>query len=76
MRTELVVGRSFLKARETAGLTQTQAADIAGVDRSYISDVEHGKKTPTITWALCYAAALRTTVSELLQGIEARRADA
>jgi transcriptional regulator with XRE-family HTH domain len=35
------------KAREARGLTQTQLAEISGVEQSNISAIEHGRRQPT-----------------------------
>jgi len=39
------VGPAIRKYREDAGLTQQQLADLAGLHRSYLSNLEQGKET-------------------------------
>jgi ribosome-binding protein aMBF1 (putative translation factor) len=39
------VGPAIRSYREQAGLTQEQLADMAGLNRSYLSDLEQGKET-------------------------------
>ena len=39
------VGPAIRSYREDAGLTQQQLADMAGLHRSYISELEQGKET-------------------------------
>jgi transcriptional regulator with XRE-family HTH domain len=39
------VGPAIRKYREDAGLTQAQLADMAGLNRTYLSDLEQGKET-------------------------------
>ena len=39
------VGPAIRTYREEAGLTQQQLADMAGLHRSYISELERGKQT-------------------------------
>ncbi len=39
------VGPAIRNYREQAGLTQEQLADMAGLNRSYLSDLEQGKET-------------------------------
>ena len=42
-----MLGDECQKARTTAGLTQEQLAFEADLDRTYISQLEHEKKSPT-----------------------------
>lgn len=39
------VGPAIRKYREEAGLTQAELADMAGLNRTYLSDLEQGKQT-------------------------------
>ncbi|MGH2880611.1 MAG: helix-turn-helix domain-containing protein [Solirubrobacteraceae bacterium] len=39
------IGPAIRAYRKDAGLTQQQLADMAGLHRSYISELEHGKET-------------------------------
>jgi HTH-type transcriptional regulator / antitoxin HipB len=39
------VGPAIRKYREQAGLTQAELADMAGLNRTYLSDLEQGKET-------------------------------
>ncbi len=64
------VGEALLRARRSAGLSQAELGEAAGVDRGYVSDVEQGKKSPTVGWLLYCAAAMDTTVSDILQGVK------
>lgn len=47
------------KVRKTAGLTQTELADLLGVSRSCLADVENGDVNPTTEWSARYGAWLR-----------------
>ena len=42
------VGPAIRSYREHAGLTQEQLADMAGLNRSYLSDLEQGKETEQV----------------------------
>jgi len=42
------VGRAIRQYREEAGLTQAQLAEMAGLNRSYLSELEHGKETEQV----------------------------
>jgi len=39
------VGPAIRKYREEAGLTQAELADMAGLNRTYLSNLEQGKET-------------------------------
>lgn len=39
------VGPAIRRYREEAGLTQAQLAEMAGLNRTYLSDLEQGKET-------------------------------
>ena len=52
----------LLDARHNAGLTQEDLATRMGVDKSYISRVERGVITPTVSTLYRLAAAMGLTV--------------
>jgi len=52
--------------RTTAGLSQEELAHNAGVDRTYVSQVERRLRNVTITVIAQLAAALQTTPDKLL----------
>ncbi len=52
--------------RNSLGLSQEELAARAGLDRTYISMLERGKKCPTIETADRIARALGTKLSTLL----------
>jgi transcriptional regulator with XRE-family HTH domain len=54
------------RARLEAGLSQEQLAHEAGIDRTYVSQVEREKRNVTITVLARLAAALGTTPDQLL----------
>jgi transcriptional regulator with XRE-family HTH domain len=61
-----VVAANIREARKSAGLSQEELALEAEVDRTYISQVERGKRNITIVVLHRLALAMRTTASELL----------
>ena len=67
-----MLGEELRKAREAAGLTQEQLAHATGIDRSFISELEHDKKSPTINrlFRLCKAIGVRPSV--LIARVEKR----
>ncbi|MBA2396883.1 MAG: helix-turn-helix transcriptional regulator [Ktedonobacteraceae bacterium] len=48
-RLNIVFGEQLRSARKTAHLTQEELAFRAGLDRTYISLLERGIKSPTLT---------------------------
>jgi transcriptional regulator with XRE-family HTH domain len=61
-----VVAQTVRKARKAAGLSQEELAFEAGLDRTYVSQVERGKRNVTIVVLARLAAALKTTPDRLL----------
>lgn len=58
-------GRAIRTLRVTAGLTQEELADRAGLDRSYIGGVERGERNPTLSVIEKIAEGLGVTEAEL-----------
>lgn len=54
------------KAREAKGWSQEDFADRAGIHRTYVSDIERGRRNPTITVVEKLACPFEMTASELL----------
>lgn len=69
-RTLIIFGQNVRKRREALGLTQEKLAENADIDRTYVSDIERGTRNPGIKNVARLARALRTTASELTEGIE------
>ncbi len=61
-----VVAEAVKRARKAAGLSQEELAFEAGLDRTYISQVERRKRNVTIVVLAKIAKALRTTPDRLL----------
>ncbi|MFM9829754.1 MAG: helix-turn-helix domain-containing protein [Sphingomonas sp.] len=55
------------KAREAKGWSQEDFADRAGIHRTYVSDIERGRRNPTITVVEKLAGPFEMTASELLE---------
>ena len=43
------LGKNIRRLREEKGWSQEDYADRAGIHRSYVSDIERGRRNPTIT---------------------------
>ena len=60
------IGRNVRNARNRRKLTQQQLADSSGIDRTYISQVEHGRQNLTIGAILKIANGLDVSINDLL----------
>lgn len=65
-----MVGNELRKAREEAGLTQEQLSFEAELDRTYISQLENNKKSPTLDALFRICDALGIAASELIARVE------
>ena len=61
MDMRLLVGRNVLRLRLQAGLTQEQLSVKSGFGQNYISDLERGRRNPTIVTLYELSLALGTT---------------
>jgi transcriptional regulator with XRE-family HTH domain len=64
------------EAREKANLTQEELSFRANVDRSYISQLENGHKSPTVDMLFLLCKSLGVQASEVLAEVERRQASA
>ena len=48
MDMRVLVGRNFARLRREKGLTQEEVATRSGFSQQYVSDLERGKRNPTI----------------------------
>jgi transcriptional regulator with XRE-family HTH domain len=62
----LLVGAQVRRRRRAAGLSQAQLAERSGVSRQAVGALESGRHLPRVDAALAIAAALGTTVEDLL----------
>jgi len=65
-----MLGEELRKAREEAGLTQETLSFDAEVDRTYISQLENGHKSPTIDTLFRICDVLGVKASEILARVE------
>jgi transcriptional regulator with XRE-family HTH domain len=59
-------GRRLREVRQKRGLTQQAVADLAGMSLTYISNMEHGFKVPSLTTIIRLAVALDCKVVDLV----------
>ena len=62
-----LVGRNVRAARVARGMTQEKLADVSGFSQQYISDLERGRRNPTVVSLYELAEALAVTPVELLK---------
>lgn len=61
-----LVGRNVRAARVERGMTQERFAEVSGFSQQYISDLERGRRNPTIVSLHELAQALDVTPVQLL----------
>lgn len=71
-----LVGRSVRAVRQARGMTQEQLAEMFGFSQQYISDLEGGRRNPTVVSLYELAQALGSTPVELIQPQEPRHSRA
>ena len=64
------IGRLIREEREKQGLSQQKFALQAGIDRTYLSDVENGLKNVSIDWIEKVAKALNIPIEKFLKKID------
>jgi transcriptional regulator with XRE-family HTH domain len=65
------VGDRIRLVRESKGLTQDQLATAAGISKSFISEVENGKRNVSAQNLLRIANALGASIEYLMRGVSA-----
>lgn len=53
-----LVGRNFARLRRQKGFTQEGFAEVSGMTQQYISDLERGRRNPTVVTLFHLASAL------------------
>ncbi|MBT7556940.1 helix-turn-helix transcriptional regulator [Candidatus Woesearchaeota archaeon] len=61
------LGENIKKLRVQKGMNQLELCRVLGVDTAYISNVENGKKNPTLKTVDKIAKVLKVDVNELLK---------
>ena len=67
-----MLGDELRKARQKAGLTQEELSFRANVDRTYISMLEHDKKSPTLDLLFRLCDAVGVPASRIIARVEKR----
>jgi transcriptional regulator with XRE-family HTH domain len=63
------LGRRIRLLREKHGWTQQQLADMTGIGRVHVSELENGRREAGLRMLERLATSFETTVSDLLKGI-------
>lgn len=62
-----LVGRNVRDTRLALGMTQERLAEVSGFSQQYISDLERGRRNPTVVTLHELAQALTVTPIDLLK---------
>ena len=60
----------ILNRRRALGLSQTDLADTAGLHRTYISDIERGRRNLTLKTLVKLSSALAMSASDFMRLVE------
>lgn len=63
-------GQALRRRRKLAGLTQEQLGLDAGIERNYVSLLELGQHTPSLTTLMALAQTLEVAASDLVRDAE------
>ena len=63
-------GANVRAKRDAKELSQEKLAELADLDRTYVSSVERGARNISMLSVVRIAKALKTTVAELCEGID------
>ena len=72
MKSEILIkyGQAVRKIRLEKGISQEMLADLSGLHRTYMSDVELGKRNVSLENIDRIASALDVSISEIFKQIE------
>jgi len=69
-RTKAEFGKAMRKFRTAAGLSQEALADLAGIHRTYVGDVERGERNISVVNMVRLSSALGVRLSQIIQEME------
>lgn len=64
------LGERIRSFRHRRGWTQVEMAERIGIDRSFLADLERGKRNPTLLSLEIIAKGLGLRLSQLLSGVD------
>jgi transcriptional regulator with XRE-family HTH domain len=62
-------GEKLRRLRKRRGWTQAEMADILGLDRSYLAEIEEGKRNVCLLNIKAIADRLKVSLSKLFSGV-------
>lgn len=65
-----LVGLNFSRIRKAKGFTQEQFSEASGFTQQYVSDLERGKRNPTVVTLFHLASTLGVTPVDLVEEVE------
>jgi transcriptional regulator with XRE-family HTH domain len=65
-----LVGLNFARLRRAKGLTQEQFAELSGFTQQYVSDLERGRRNPTVVTLFHLASPLGVEASDLVAKVD------
>jgi transcriptional regulator with XRE-family HTH domain len=65
-----MIGKFLREARDAAGMSQEEVSAKGRVNRSYLSQVERGLKSPTVSMFMRICSAIGVSASELIAKLE------
>jgi transcriptional regulator with XRE-family HTH domain len=63
------LGNRVRGLRRERGWKQVEMAEMLGIDRSYLSEIENGKKDPSLRVLKTIADGFKVSLSQLLRGL-------
>jgi transcriptional regulator with XRE-family HTH domain len=69
-RRSVLLGEALRRSRKAAGLSQEELAFEAQIDRTYVSQLENGHKSPTVDVLFRLCPVLGMAASELIAQVE------
>ena len=69
-RRSVLLGEALRQARKVAGISQEELAFEAKIDRTYVSQLENGHKSPTVDVLFRICPILGMAASELIAQVE------
>lgn len=70
-----LVGLNFARLRKEKGFTQERFAETSGFTQQYVSDLERGRRNPTVVTLFHLASPLGIKPAELIAEIDETDAD-
>ena len=70
-----LVGLNFARLRKEKGFTQERFAETSGFTQQSVSDLERGRRNPTVVTLFHLASALGATPAELLANTDSSEGD-